>query len=105
MRHGSARCCSTHCCNDHKPVVVTKGFYHSHADIAPEQTSQDGCGDEGNVDCKQLGASVGDGHDGGEVEALDALAATKSPKMGTSMMAEGASFFYVSRIVFAEVEQ
>lgn len=52
----------TYSCDDHQPVVEAKRLDHSQADIAPQQTCRHGRCDKGNVDCKQLGASVWDGH-------------------------------------------
>jgi hypothetical protein len=68
---------------------MTKGLDHPDADIASQQASQNGRGDKGDVDCKQLGASIRDGHDVDGVEAVDAQA-TKSPKIGTIVELEGA---------------
>lgn len=87
---------ATYGCNNHEPVIETKGLDHADADKAPQQAGQDGRGDKGNVDCEQLGASIGDGHDDCDFEAADALAA-ESPKIGRAMELEGICIFNTVR--------
>lgn len=74
----------THCRDDHQPVVEAKSLDHSHADVAPQQTGCHGCRDKDNVDCKQLGASVGDGHGVDSIEALGVCSRSKEPRRDAS---------------------